>query len=315
MKYSFLEQYGLPLVVGHDAAHSRSLLTFYREHPEEFHEKLLEGGALLFRGFQMLSVKEFAEFAREFSGRNLLDYTAGASPRTKLGGGVYTSTEYPSNFTLSLHNELSYTSAWPEFLFFFCVTPAPEGGETPLGDSRSILGQIDAGVVGRFKSKGIRYDRVLEDQRASEYSWQAAFETADRSVVEDYCTSGGVNYKWRDDGSLWLSETRPATATHPKTGEEVWFNQADGFHASVLGPEAYQEIIANGTFDKLRLNSFFGDGSWIEVSDLDHVRAVMQKEMVPVRWQAGDILVVDNMLACHGRMPFSGPRKILLAMA
>jgi hypothetical protein len=83
----------------------------------------------------------------------------------------------------------------------------------------------------------------------------------------------------------------------------------------VLGPEAYQEIIANGTFDKLRLNSLFGDGSWIEVSDLDHVRAVMQKEMVPVRWQAGDILVVDNMLACHGRMPFSGPRKILLAMA
>jgi alpha-ketoglutarate-dependent taurine dioxygenase len=36
---------------------------------------------------------------------------------------------------------------------------------------------------------------------------------------------------------------------------------------------------------------------------------------VPVPWQAGDILVVDNMLACHGRMPFSGPRKILLAMA
>jgi hypothetical protein len=29
----------------------------------------------------------------------------------------------------------------------------------------------------------------------------------------------------------------------------------------------------------------------------------------------GDILMVDNMLVAHGREPFSGPRKILVAMA
>ncbi len=39
-----------------------------------------------------------------------------------------------------------------------------------------------------------------------------------------------------------------------------------------------------------------------------------QEETVPHRWQRGDVLVLDNLLAAHGRMPFSGARKIALAM-
>ena len=310
----------LPAIINHRDQVSSSrgqnlLLSLCLSEHEHLHEKLLGNGAILFRGFPTLSIPEFADFAAAFSGRQLLDYTAGASPRTKLGGGVYTSTEYPRNFTLSLHNELSYTFAWPEYLFFYCVTPAQHGGETPLGDSRSILGKIDPDVVDRFKRKGIRYNRVLEDQLASEYSWQAAFETGDRSAVEQYCADGGVSFRWNEDGSLFLSEVRPATAIHPKTNDEVWFNQADGFHPSVFGPDEYQKIMSLGGDHKLRLNCCFGDGSPIDISDLENIREVIRNEMVPVTWQVGDVLVVDNMLACHGRMPYSGPRKILLAMA
>ena len=32
-------------------------------------------------------------------------------------------------------------------------------------------------------------------------------------------------------------------------------------------------------------------------------------------WRAGDVVMLDNVLVSHGRMPFSGQRKILLAMA
>src|SRR5215207_2935620 len=151
----------LPLLV--ENAGSSSLTSLVHCEAENLREELLNSAAILFRGFPSLSIPEFAEFATAFSGRPLLDYTAGASPRTKLGGGVYTSTEYPSSFALHLHNELSYTFAWPEYLFFFCVTPAAEGGETPLGDSRSILAQIDGDVVARFETKGIRYARTLDD--------------------------------------------------------------------------------------------------------------------------------------------------------
>jgi alpha-ketoglutarate-dependent taurine dioxygenase len=34
-----------------------------------------------------------------------------------------------------------------------------------------------------------------------------------------------------------------------------------------------------------------------------------------VRWEAGDILLLDNMLVAHGRRAFTGPRQIVVAMA
>ena len=278
-------------------------------------EKLLQAGALLFRDFPKLTIPDFARFARTFAGRDLLSYVAGASPRTQLGGGVYTSTEYPGEIDLPLHNELSYTFEWPEFLFFFCVTPAAAGGETPLADSREILRRLDPHVVERIKNRGLRYERLLEDGPENEYSWQAAFETEDKSAVEAYCERGNVDLRWNEDGSLWLSEVRPATAIHPKTGEEVWFNQADGFHPSTFGEQFYREYSSNPAAHRLRLNVRFADGGEIDLADLSHIRGVIKELAVPIAWREGDILVVDNMLACHGRRPFSGPRKVVLAMA
>jgi hypothetical protein len=108
---------------------------------------------------------------------------------------------------------------------------------------------------------------------------------------------------------------RPATAHHPHTGEEVWFNQADGFHPSALLPDVYAAALAEvGSEDRFRLNVTYGDGSPIALETLEHIRAVLRAHSVPHRWQRGDVVVLDNLLAAHGRLPFSGPRKIALAM-
>ena len=319
MRESFLNEKRLPLILepeGRDATGQdpEAFLSLCLERRDFLREKLIGCGALLFRGFPALDVAGFARFVRSFSGKEPFDYVGGASPRTKLGGGVYTSTEYPQNVTLSLHNELSYTYRWPEHLYFCCVTPAARGGETPIADSRALLETIGAEVVRRFKEKGVKYDRNLPDGPGYEFSWQAAFETHERPAVERYCREGGIRFGWREDGGLWLSEVRPATTRHPMTGDEVWFNQADGFHPSALDPETYRTLISAMSEERFRLNSHFGDGSPLDVSDLKRVREAMIKEMVPVAWQAGDLLVLDNLLACHGRMPYVGPRKILLAI-
>jgi alpha-ketoglutarate-dependent taurine dioxygenase len=68
------------------------------------------------------------------------------------------------------------------------------------------------------------------------------------------------------------------------------------------------------TEDEFRLNAYFGDGTSLDSGELKHIREVVRKEMLLVEWQAGDILILDNMLTAHGRMPFTGPRKVLLAM-
>ena len=285
---------------------------------ESLSARLLETGALLFRGFALRTTQDFSRFVEAFSnGAPLFNYAGGASPRRALEGGraVYSSTEYPPEIELSLHNELSYADVHPRQLFFFCITPADTGGATTLGDSRRILARIDPEVLAAFRARGVRYIRNLSPDAGSGYSWQDAFETDDPAEAEAACRRIGASFEWRRDGDLRVSQMRPATVRHPVTGEEVWFNQADGFHPSALDPETYASHLAwHGSEDAFRLNATFGDGAPIERAMLNEVRAAIAAEKVGHDWQAGDVVVLDNFLFAHGRAPFSGPRKIALAM-
>jgi alpha-ketoglutarate-dependent taurine dioxygenase len=282
-----------------------------------FAAALLRHGALLLRGWGISGLDDFAAFVRAFSGGAApFGYAGGASPRRALAGaGLYSSTEYPPSMTLALHNELSYAGAWPRRLFFFCAVAPDEGGATTLGDSRRILAALDPDLVGEFRARRLRYTRTLSPAAGSLYGWPDALETIDPAEAEARCRRIGAEVEWRAGGVLRISQVRPATALHPETGEEVWFNQADGFHPSALSPAAYAEqLAACGSEEAFRLNVRFADGGAIDPAALAHIRAVLAAETVPHRWRRGDVLVLDNMLAAHGRAPFSGRRKIALAM-
>ena len=314
LKTYFLDNRELPLVVESDSPNRsvEELFDLARARRDFFRARLLRHGAILLRGFELRTIDEFENFARVFSGADFFNYAGGVSPRLALGGGVYSSTEYPPNLTLALHNELSYSAIFPAHLYFFCHTAAATGGETTLGDSRRILRSIDLRTVDLFKDKKVRYDRNLQADKNSVYSWQAAFETDDERAVESVCRKIGARFEWKENGNLRVSQIRPATATHPETGEEVWFNQADGFHPSALEAETRAWFVANNV--DFRLDAHFGDGSPIDAPMLEDIRAIVRKETVAHRWAAGDVLILDNLLAAHGRMPFSGARKIALAM-
>src|SRR5215475_13843187 len=148
------------LINERSAAGDVALLDFYRASRDAIEQALLAHGAILFRGFGIRSQEMLEHAVREIGGR-ALDYVDGNSPRHKLGGGVYTSTEYPPEFFISLHNELSYSNRWPSRLFFCCVTPPRSGGETPLADSRAILARLPAEVRDAFVEKKVKYIRNL----------------------------------------------------------------------------------------------------------------------------------------------------------
>lgn len=303
-----------PAAVG--ASGVERLAAYAERQRERLAADLLTHGAILFRGFEVDGIDAFTRFVRAFSGTaQPFDYAGGASPRVALGEGSYSSTEYPPHLALALHNELSYSDRFPRHLFFTCLVEPWSGGETTLGDSRRILARVDPQLLATLRARGVRYVRNLSGCAGSGYSWQDAFETCDPDVAERACRAIGADYAWGDDGYLHVSQTRPATAVHPQTGEEVWFNQADGFHPSALDPETYAALIAEcGSEDRLRLNVSYGDGSPIEWETLDHIRSVLAAETVAHAWLRGDVLVLDNLLAAHGRRPFSGPRRIALAM-
>ena len=309
--YILNEEHNLPLVVEAASPSNVDTLTaWWRANRDWVDAQLMKHGTMLLRGFDVSSQNLLKRFSSSVSDE-LLDYVDGNSPRTKIESGVYTSTEYPAEYFISMHNELSYSKRWPARLYFCCVTPPQTGGETPLADSRAILRKLRPEIVDEFRSKGVRYIRNLHGGQGFGPSWQKTFETDDRATVESHAKSSGMDVHWLEDGTLRISSVGPATAHHPQTGEEVWFNQAD--HPE----EVYESMMMlyEGREDQLPQHATFGDGSPIDAAVLDEIRATIREQLVLFPWRQGDLVVVDNMLVCHGRMPFTGPRKILVSMS
>lgn len=279
----------------------------------EIQNALLDTGAVLIHSAGVADAAGLKSFAETFAGGPLLDYVGGTSPRTKYGVGVYNSTEYPPEMQLDLHNEMSYLPTFPSHIYFYCQVPPLDRGETTLGDGRQILRWIDPHIVEEFERRGgVRYERFLVDDPNSPYSWQAAFETTVRIVAENACRARASEFYW-DGSTLCIHQTRPATAKHPVMAADVWFNQAEGFHHSVLGEGILEELNLLGL--RPRLDSRFGDGTEFDAEMLAHIRSVKNELTYHHRWQQDDLLILDNVLTMHGRAPFAGPRKIIVSMS
>jgi alpha-ketoglutarate-dependent taurine dioxygenase len=281
--------------------------------PAEVDELLLGKGAVLLRGLPVTDAARFHDVVSLF-GRPFDEYR-GNSPRQAVHDGVWTSTEYPAEYEISLHNELSQAAAWPARLFFCCLVPSETGGQTPVSDGRALLARIDPAVRARFEAHGVLYTQNLHSGYGPGRSWQATYETDDRGKVEAYLREADASCTWTEDGDLRIRQVRPATRRHPVTGEEVWFNQAEQFDVSSLPAEEARQLRALvESADELPQSSAFGDGTPIPAADLDHVRAVARQGECSFRWQPGDILAIDNMLVMHGRHAFTGSRTVLVAM-
>ncbi len=273
---------------------------------------LLDHGAVLFRGFHIADAKTFEQLCMQLSG-TLRSYVGGDSPRTKIQGHVYSSTEYPPSRNIPLHSELSYARDWPGKLFFLCVAPAETGGETPLADTRRVFDSIDQRITARFVERGVAYLQNLHAGTGFGRSWQDTFDTSERERVVEWCLDQGVEFRWTKRG-LWLRTVRPAVMDHPRTGESCWFNQAHLWHPSSLGPSEHAALIRLFGPDGLPQQATFADGTPIDEADLRAVRQAFRDREAVFQWQRGDFLAVDNVLVAHGRRPFRGHRQVLVTM-
>jgi alpha-ketoglutarate-dependent taurine dioxygenase len=273
---------------------------------------LLAAKALVFRGFGIR--EEDLSAVLDLVLPHRLAYVHGNSPRSKVGRNVYTSTEYPPEFTISMHNELSYLGRWPARLAFFCARSPSTGGATPVVDGHRWLTALDPQVRDAF-SGGVRYIQNLHGGRGLGKSWQETFETQDRAEVERHLGDADTQWWWTADGGLRITQVRPATVRHPGSGVEVWFNQADQWHPAGLGDDLAAELAQILPEEELPQSVRFADGSPIPAEYVVQVRERGLEAAQDVDWAAGDLMVIDNVAVGHGRRSFTGSRRVLVAMS
>jgi alpha-ketoglutarate-dependent taurine dioxygenase len=298
-------------VVAAQSENRGDLRAFVEEESVFIKDQLCEHGALLFRDSGVDSVKEFQNVACAISS-DIPDFAEESSPRSVVDGKVMTSTNYPADYPIQFHNEYSYAHSWPMRLYFYCLQPAAQGGETPIADSRRVLSRLSPGTRERFLRLGVLYKRNYTNGIG--VPWTTAFRTTDQAVVEETCRARGIQWKWRDDSWLETTQFAPAIIRHPITSEDTWFNHAFFFNVLALEPVELREYMLEEPEGDLSSNTYFGDGSRIPVETIEEIRAAYAAESVVFSWRRGDILLIDNMLVAHSRRPYSGDRKVVVVM-
>jgi len=299
----------LPLVM-EPAADSVDLADWARNNRDYIEQKLHQHGGILFRGFALSTPADFERVAGSIYKQIYAEY--GDLPREGVAGKIYTSTPYPEDKSILYHNEGSHMNRWPSRISFFCVIPAKEGGCSPIVDTRKVYQQLDPKVRQKFEEQGLMYVRNFSE--GLDVSWQRFFQSEDPVVVEESCKKQGFTCEWVSKDHLRVRQKCRGVLRHPVSGDLSFFNQVQLHHVHCLDPDVRQSLLSIFKREDLPRHVYFGDGSAIEDSVMDHIGEIYEKNAVRFQWRAGDMVTLDNMITAHARDPYVGPRKIVVAL-
>ena len=263
---------------------------------------LADHGAILFRGFEWDSAKDFDTIVSQSLNVQALPYVGGAAPRHAVYKDIHTTNESPPDQPIPFHHEMAQVPLYPSQVFFFCQTPPSAGGETPIVQSDVVCAQVAKAFpefVSDLEDKGVVYTRIIpkEDDPSSPIGrgWVNTFQTEEPSAAEEAAKALNVTLEWLPNGDVKTISARLDAIKRyaPLPGgqtKKVWFNS---LVAAYLGWRDARN-------DPSRAVTF-SDGSLMDESVIQGIVKLMDEAKVATPWQKGDLLWIDNNQVMHSR--------------
>jgi hypothetical protein len=281
------------------------------EHRDELLTQAAGHGAVLFRNFGLTTAEDFDKFVSAFDLPNFAyDESLSNAVRVNKTPRVFTANEAPPSVTIFLHHEMAQTPVFPSRLFFFCEKASETGGATPICRS-DVLWEKLARKCPAFardcETKGLKYTNVMpaanDANSGMGRSWQSTLRAETREDAERRLKTLGYSWEWLPDGSL-KATTPVLPAVRPlANGRKSFFNQL------IAAAKGWKD-----TRNDPSKAITFGDGKPLDREAVNVATELGEELSFDIPWQTGDVTLVDNYVAMHGRRTFSGTRKVLASL-
>ncbi len=242
-------------------------------------------GALLFRGFE-LDPKSLTAFTDRFTET----YSGEVERRGKRFSTNIIRSVDPWKKAVDLHSEGSFTPAWPEIIWFFCIEPPSSGGSTILCDGIELWNALPLTTKEFFQKNAIRYDaKIPMGNKLSglgKRAWRFNVPGVSNAIID-----------W-DDGMVELTQMRSAVSEGREKNTLCFANH----------------LLIDVADENQLMRRTLLDGSEIPKEHMDIIKALSAKLTYEVQWQRGDLIMLDNKRLLHGRRsyPDGDPRDIVV---
>ncbi|KAL3774877.1 hypothetical protein HJC23_009228 [Cyclotella cryptica] len=303
---------GCPLEIRASEKDNAMGARYFAENREMIRSKLLEHGAIWFRGFELMkSVKGNREMHEALGLDPCLDplHSSGLRKFASERDALYEEVNKPSlrQHYIGLHNE-STAKRTAAYAAFVCFQRATEGGGRFLvADGAAILAELDTKVLEKLYNRKIRISVSNLDipPALPGVVKEGIRGLVDVAVAPKFDMDLEMIYESDGKpGRLQAVETAESPINrHPVTGMPVWFNNAHN-HARKLRDRRPCGVPEVGMTEV-----FYADTMEpLDLEDCMEIKRASEKHITALSMEPGDVLLVDNYRALHGRDVFQGDR-------
>ncbi|KAJ5332590.1 Taurine catabolism dioxygenase TauD/TfdA [Penicillium brevicompactum] len=266
-------------------------------------KKLARHGTLLFRNLPIHDAEDFSKFAHAF-GYKPHEIIGIVVDRPLLAPNVAPANEAPKEVLIYNHNESPQVPHAPEYIFFMgiaCLPKVATQSEIPefideLAE-KGILSKVTYHVEQQFQGGSTlrqAFGKEIQDGDDEDEKRRKI-----EAQIARYGRGKHTTWEWKD-GTLVLTHRLPVIRTQPGTNLPTLFTGlASYWKRTQLDVQARKNVTSQ----------LFGDGTPIPEKYLAHLAKITDEIRVLHRWEKGDVLVFDNIIAQHGREPWQGEQS------